>query len=121
MLAARCGSATVVVVIGWLVGVTRGRASEGLGAGLADRLGMGDSVGDDVDVCDDWLLFPVWLATAVAACWVWARSAAGSGRYPTGSCPGWSPGVWPAPAAKSRKRAIAAALACEVPAVGTAA
>ena len=55
MPAAFCGSATVVVVIGGLLGVTGGRVSWGLGVGVADRLGMGDGVGEP---CDDWLVFP---------------------------------------------------------------
>src|SRR5262249_33665887 len=65
------------------------------------------------------LWFPLCAATSRASFLVWARIEAGRGRYPAGSCPGWTPGVCPGPAAKSRKRAMAAALAWESPLVGT--
>ena len=74
--------------------------------GVADGFGFG---------------LPTWSigGTSVAALSVCWRRLSGSGRYPAGSSPGAAPVVWPLVATKSRNLAIAAALALEIPPVGT--
>ena len=117
--AAGCGCAAARLICG--PDTTPGRET----AGLAPGAGVGEEELEPVPAPEPpwppppppWA--PLCLATSSASFLVRARIEAGRGRYPAGSCPGWTPGVWPGPAAKSRKRAMAAALACGSPLVGT--
>src|SRR5579863_1374409 len=116
-------------VTGWLpAGLVVGDFAGELGAELEPGEGLPELPGWGVPPLPWWppwppwpppLLCPVWFATSTASLRVSARIDAGSGMYPAGSLPGRSPGDWPAPTAKSRKRAMAAALACDSPLVGT--